>query len=151
MNGGGGGAPSVSVLVRWASALPVRLAMMKSKLGKEFTGSEAVKAIATKPDPNYVIVVQNIPGGVMRVGEDTLKTAVQESSVLRRKGRGPINAESVAVAPGEQTVSLLIRFPKSDEISLDDKEVEFYTKLGRMEIRHRFRLKDMVYEGKLAV
>jgi hypothetical protein len=40
-------------------------------------------------------------------------------------------------------------FPRSEAITLEDKEVEFETKLGPMEIKRKFKLQDMVFGGKL--
>ena len=42
-------------------------------------------------------------------------------------------------------------FSRLDDISMDDKQVSFSTKLGPMEIKTKFILKDMLYHGKLAV
>jgi hypothetical protein len=43
----------------------------------------------------------------------------------------------------------LFIFPRTDPITLDDKEVELDLKLGTMEAKRKFNLKDMVYNGKL--
>ena len=43
----------------------------------------------------------------------------------------------------------MFRFPKTDPISLDDKEVEFTTKIGTMTIRRKFKLSDMKVRGQL--
>jgi len=42
-------------------------------------------------------------------------------------------------------------FSRTDDISMDDKQVMFSTKMGPMEIKTRFTLKDMLYHGKLAL
>lgn len=42
-------------------------------------------------------------------------------------------------------------FPKSDAITLDDKEVEFVTTLGGSEIKKKFTLKDMVLGDQLVL
>jgi len=47
--------------------------------------------------------------------------------------------------------TMMYSFSKEHAIELDDKEVEFTTKRGPMEIKKKFRLKDMVYHGKLAL
>jgi hypothetical protein len=40
-------------------------------------------------------------------------------------------------------------FPKTVAIDMDDKEVEFSTKLGQTIVKTKFKLKDMVFNGKL--
>jgi hypothetical protein len=46
----------------------------------------------------------------------------------------------------------LFYFPKSEQaLSLDDHEVEFATRMGPMELKHKFKLKEMTWQGKLAL
>jgi hypothetical protein len=40
---------------------------------------------------------------------------------------------------------------RNDLITLDDKTVTFVTKLGPIDVKVKFTLKDMVYQGKLAL
>ncbi len=42
-------------------------------------------------------------------------------------------------------------FSRRDNITLDDKAMSFYTKVGASEIRAKFTLKEMMYQGKLAL
>ena len=56
-------------------------------------------------------------------------------------------AGEVETGPG---VALLY-FPNREPISLDDKEVEFDTRVGPFEVKYKFKTKDMVIDGKLAV
>jgi hypothetical protein len=45
---------------------------------------------------------------------------------------------------------LVFFFPRAAQpITLDDKDVTFHQKLGPMELKAKFALKDMVYQGKL--
>ena len=48
-----------------------------------------------------------------------------------------------------QSVDIIFVFPKTQPIAADDKEVEFILKLGQVEAKRKFNLKDMVYNGKL--
>jgi hypothetical protein len=45
----------------------------------------------------------------------------------------------------------IFRFPKTANFSLDDHEVEFKVTLGHMQIKRKFELRDMVYQGNLAL
>jgi uncharacterized membrane protein YgcG len=40
-------------------------------------------------------------------------------------------------------------FPKSLDVKAEDQEMEFETHIGGLILKHKFKLKDMVYEGKL--
>jgi hypothetical protein len=46
---------------------------------------------------------------------------------------------------------LVFAFPKSDPISLTDKEVELVTKVGQYTVKKKFRLKEMVIGGEPAL
>jgi hypothetical protein len=50
---------------------------------------------------------------------------------------------------GGGNFDLLMIFPKTAGLTVDDKEMEFSTKVGKMSIRKKFKLKDMVFNGKL--
>src|SRR5258708_2292180 len=69
-----------------------------------------------------------------------------------RRGGGcagdPIEAGSVQRIPGEKG-SVAFFFPKTSAITLEDKEVEFVSKVARIEVRRKFKLKDMVVGDKL--
>ena len=53
---------------------------------------------------------------------------------------------SLTTPPLSQVVNWLVL---STPITLDDKEVELDLKLGSIEAKRKFNLKDMVYNGKL--
>lgn len=42
-------------------------------------------------------------------------------------------------------------FPKSADIRVEDQEMEFETNIGGLILKRKFKLKDMVYEGKLEI
>jgi hypothetical protein len=46
-------------------------------------------------------------------------------------------------------MDLFFVFPKTPAFVLDDKEVEFSTKLGALVVKYKFRLKDMLFNGQL--
>jgi len=69
-----------------------------------------------------------------------------------RGGGGP----SLPSAPGGggrgfagANFDLFYVFPKSAGISEKDNEMEFISKLGKITIRRKFKLKDMVFNGKV--
>jgi hypothetical protein len=69
------------------------------------------------------------------------------STQLIRKGKDPVYPQDVKIDPSTNVVTFL--FPKNDSISDDDKDVEFTTTMGRMQIKEKFNLKDMHFSGKL--
>jgi len=77
---------------------------------------------------------------------------LKESARLERKD-GPIRLEKVEEGSrvGSRGPDVYLYFARKDDISMDDKVVTFSTKLGRMDIKAKFIMKEMLYHGKLAV
>jgi hypothetical protein len=145
--GGGGGAPSMTVHVRWQSALPIRQALVVNKLGHEKADSEQAKEFIGRTIPYYVVAVVGLPANMAaRIPDDQL-AELAKTATLVRKDKDPIAAESAQKLPGEGGVAFL--FPKASAITLDDKEVEFVSKVGRLEVKRKFKLKEMVLADKL--
>ena len=49
----------------------------------------------------------------------------------------------------EGSVDLHLMFPRTEAITLEDKNVEFKLALGPMDVKKKFKLKDMVFNGNL--
>jgi hypothetical protein len=135
------GTPTIGAtqaLVRWESALPVR----------EADGNRS------KDDPaaNYIL---SITGDLPMLGEKASPEteaevaargeALKQHTKLEKRG-GAILLERVAAARDSGT---LFYFERNDLIRLSDHEVTFVTKLGPIEVKAKFVLKDMLYRGKL--
>jgi hypothetical protein len=140
----GGGTPGMTLLVSWRTALPLRQAIAKQKFGAEAGTSPEAKKVIEEPQKYYVIVVSGLPARMGRGGPE-MKEALMKNTALNIKGKEPIVPEDLQ-SSGPTAVFL---FPKTVAIDMDDKEVEFSTKLGQQVVKTRFRLKDMVFNGKL--
>ena len=70
---------------------------------------------------------------------------------LKRRNKEPISPDSVRFFPNDpgRSIRVMYWFPKIDEITLDDKDVEFVSKLGGIDIKKKFKLKDMVFGDQL--
>ena len=151
---GGGGidapqvAPSITVIVRWHGALPIKQAVAKSRFGDEAaTSAEALKMIE-RQEPRYVVGIAGLPAGALRGSPDQLKSAAS----LKIKGREPIQAENVQAERDQNRANLYLFFPKGEKpITVEDGDVEVAVKLGSLEIKRKFRLKDMMYQGRLEI
>jgi hypothetical protein len=146
--GGGGGMPSRSVTVRWVSALPVKEALLKSKYGAE-AGSADAKKMLEQPERQYVIAVIGLPAQFARANAERIQEQLKAATAIERKGKDPIAPEKIEVFPQNNQAGFMFRFPKTDPISLDDKEIEFTTKIGPMTIKRKFKLADMKVKGQL--
>ncbi|HEY1757342.1 MAG TPA: hypothetical protein VGG72_18355 [Bryobacteraceae bacterium] len=137
-----GGAATASpgtfhAVVRWASAKPVCAA-------NKGTPDEASKFYilsmtgdfpdAAKPSEGDDVTAQAERG-------DMLRTYTK----LDRKGDAPIYLDHIqAISGGE-----MYYFPRLDPIKPANKEITFSTKIGPLEFKAKFLLKDMLYRGKL--
>ena len=74
---------------------------------------------------------------------------MKEATTLRRKGQDAIQPDKVEFVGNDQAVIALFHFPRQPAITADDKQVEFVSSVGRLELRTKFNLRDMTYNGKL--
>lgn len=147
------------VIVMWRTALPIRQAMAKQ-----------APAADSGEEPNVsVVLLTGIPGMFRQDASNAEKMTAD--TVLKVKGKPDLHPTEIQVAGGAAPAAgpapaakgkgkggfgggggnfnVVVVFPKNAGLSVDDKEAEFITKIGKMNIRKKFKLKDMVYNGKL--
>jgi hypothetical protein len=155
--GGGGGMegvqapPTVTVIVRWHTALPIKQAVARARFGDEAATSPDAAKMLGRQEQQYVVGIAGLPGRLVRGKPEELRS----SAFLRVKGQPPLQAADVKPDRAQDRANLYLFFPKGQQdshvIILEDQEVEVVLKLPSLEIRRKFRLKDMVYEGKLEI
>ncbi|MEK7404928.1 MAG: hypothetical protein AAB225_07450 [Acidobacteriota bacterium] len=154
---GGGGTegpasvPTMTAHVRWHTALPVKQAVVRARLGNEAgTSPEAAKTLS-RQETAYIVGIGELPPQALGGKPAELKANAQ----LRIKGQPPIQALDVKPDKGQRGVILYLFFPKGQEgahvITLEDNEVEVFLKLRNIDIKRKFKLKDMVFDGKLEI
>src|ERR1700680_3894606 len=79
------------------------------------------------------------------------KENIKDHTTLRAKGKDPITPEKVDVQNSSAGSTVLCFFPKAPPLTADDKEVTFTSRMGPMQIKVKFELKDMLYKNQLAV
>jgi hypothetical protein len=149
--GGGvdaGGGAALTVTLSWRTALPIREATAKQKYGAEAATSADAKKMIEEPQKFYAILLTGLPGRVLR-GGDKLKESLLQGTSLTVKGKDPIQPTDVQTGGNEQRAVMLFLFPKTVPLTLDDKDVEFSSKVGSLMVKQKFHLKDMVFDGKL--
>ncbi len=120
--------------VRWQSALPVRQAM-------QIDPSDELE--------KYYIL--NMLGDVPSVGTDADGfKALQQVTTLEHKGDA-IHLAKVAVSPRNNftLAGTLFYFSRDLALRLEDKQATFVTKLGPIDLKCKFTLREMMYRGKL--
>lgn len=153
LSGGATGGSSMILTVSWRTALPVRQAVAKVKYGAEATTSPDARKLVEENEKYYGILVSGLPGGSGRGGEkmgsERMKDALLKSTTLNVKGKDAIQVADIQTGGNEQKPVVLFLFPRTAPLTVDDKDVEFSTRLGPMIVRQKFHLKDMVFNGKL--
>jgi len=138
-----GYAAAWKAIVRWESALPVR---------------EAVKAARNKDaEENYILaVIGDIPGvGVPSDDDDPAERQqkmdnLKENTRLERRD-DPLELQRVKIAPKTplSPAGTLFYFSRVLPIMPEDKQVTFVSKVGPLEVKCKFTLRDMLYRGNL--
>jgi hypothetical protein len=152
--GGGGGAPEamatpvVTLTVRFHSALPVKQAAAKTKYGSGVMNSPEASQMMYRQETFYIVGVSGLPAQLVRDEPEALK----EKAQLRIKGKPSIYAKEIRQDRSQGRIALYLFFPRENNpIVVGDGEVEVRLELRGVTVKRTFKLKDMVYEGKLEI
>jgi len=150
-DGGGGefnGVRRITATVAWISALPVRQAIARLRAGVDAPVLPDDKRLP-EDEAFYVVAVAGMP---TRVAQAASRNEVVDKTDLKSKRKEPIKPADIRIVPeSKETVRVEFVFPRSNAITLDDKEVEFVTKIGAADITRKFTLADMMVRGRLAL
>jgi hypothetical protein len=161
MGGGGrrgGGSPmplSFKATVRWESAKPVQAAL-KTPLPEEFANAYVISVSGV---PNLSSGRQHSDDGdaestVSKGLSDEALDRIKNLTYLEPKGKSPAQPSAVrkGAISSSGTPTLLFGFPRDVlPFSEDDREVTFTTQLGKIDIKTKFNLRDMMYHKELAL
>ena len=79
---------------------------------------------------------------------DAMKQMLMNAS-LSVKGKDTLTPEDVQLGQPGPNMEAYLLFPRKVMYTADDKEVEFSIKIGNTNVKQKFRLKDMVFNGKV--
>ncbi|MBV9766943.1 MAG: hypothetical protein JOZ48_19020 [Acidobacteriaceae bacterium] len=143
----GAPAPQSRLTIIWASAMPVRLAVLKLRSAANMPTDEQV-ANVTRPRPNYVIAVVGLPAP--EGGSDP--KALASSAFLTVRGKSALVANDSSYRRIGNSDVYFFHFTRASlPITAADQQVEFKMTAGNMEIKRKFELKEMQYQGELAL
>ena len=139
----------IPLVMRWQSALPVREAIVRRRFGAQAgTSKEAADMLAAR-QPVYIVGIEGLPAGAVTGEVDELIA----NADIRVKNVPPVHPLQVRSEARGSTTVIYLLFPKEQAgahiITLADGEVEVTLKLASGRISRRFKLKDMLYAGKL--
>ena len=117
---------------------------MRGQYGDDVGKSPVAAKVLSAPDSYYVVAI----AGLRRAPVDL--QIVKAKSTLRAKGKAPFGPAEVRVENG----LTVLFFPREGHpIAVEDGDVEVQVRLPDLvgPIRHSFKLKDMVFDGKLEI
>ncbi len=140
-----------AVTVLWINALPVRQAVVRAVIGRGAPVPPDGRDFLAEDDPFYTVAVVGLPSPFALLGR--MIDGVKAETMLKRRNGPPIAADEIVLQrDDDQSIRALFRFPRTDGITLDDRDVEFITRLGPLtEIKKKFRLRDMQLGGRLVL
>ncbi len=148
-DGFGGGVPSFEIMAHFESALPMRQALVRRKFGAEADKSADAQKVLSEEPKSYEIVLSGPLGGFVMGPPDAVSQRLTEASSLSSAKSGAIKPSLIQVGKPGRTMDVLFVFPRDKVFTVDDQEVDFTTKLGTSNVKYKFKLKDMVVNGKL--
>jgi hypothetical protein len=133
----GGDAPTL--LLRWETALPVRVARLKFHTVEPPT-------IDTNA---YVLALYGMPGGYFKGDPLKLGKGLKDQAMLKRAGKPDVRPSRVEVFQGSGGPIVVYEFPRTLEITKDDKSMSFVAVVGRLSLMRVFDTETMQFDGKL--
>jgi hypothetical protein len=127
--------------VRWESAMPIREAELKTRDTNAPTVDEG----------HYAIAVYGIPSRFAGGDPQKLADQFKKDAALKRDGKKDIKPSEVQVLQRDEGPVVVFLFPRSKEITAQDRRIEFDAKLGRLEVSSSFFSEDMKFQGKLEI
>ena len=125
--------------LRWESAFPVRAAELKAR----DTSAPTLDA------DHYAIAVYGVPSRMSGGDSQNLANQLKKQAAIKRDGKKNLKPSSVEVLPREDGPVIVYLFPRSQEITRQDKRIEFDAQIGRLQLAQFFYVDDMNYQGKL--
>jgi len=136
-----------TVRVRWESAEPLRQAIART-LYKP--GSKEAEELA-QPAATYRLAIDNIPPYLESARFGSLQAELMANAVLKVGKRNVLRPSEVTISANKQGLIVRLEFPRDTPIVERDDEVTLETEAGVSGITCQFRLRDMIYRGKLAL
>ena len=130
---------SITLKLRWESALPIQLAELKS---------HEISPPTLEGD-GYRIAVYGIPGGDFKGDPKQLGEPLKNLAALKREGKKDVRPVTVEVFQGEKGLVVVYLFPLSAEITKKDRRIQFEAHIGRIVFAQNFELSEMEFMGKL--
>jgi hypothetical protein len=105
-------------------------------------------ALLNRRESEYMVEVAGFPTTVIRQGAKLFSAELLETARLHVPGRRAISASSSHLPGYGMHLMATLRFPRFENLPKDGT-IELVAQSRRMNIRERFKLKDMIYASSL--
>lgn len=152
---GGIGVPKIKLpleaelVVRWASALPVRQAAALYKQRDSKLAPSRINELVGAPNDDYVLEIRGVPSEIAHSGAESVEMIARQSCRLRTASGRTLKPVSAHVNIQGAALTVYVHFPRSEPLQPADRDVEFLGDFQIFEVRQRFRLSAMSYLGRL--
>lgn len=146
LTGGGGDDRSprsfsrpIKLNLRWETALPIRIAELKS---------HEIEPPTLEGD-GYRLAVYGIPIADLQGDPQKLGEPLKNLASLKREGKKDVRPIRVEVFRRENDMVVVYLFPLSAEISKNDRTIQLDVHIGRIVVSQSFALEEMEFLNKL--
>ena len=152
---GGIGVPKIKLpldaelIVRWASALPVRQAAALYKQRDAGLPPSKINEMVGVPSEDYILEIRGIPSEIAHSGAESVEMIARQSCRLRTASGRTLQPSRARVNIQGSTLTVYIHFPRTQPLTVGDRDVEFSADFQIFEFRQRFRLASMTYLGRI--
>jgi hypothetical protein len=129
-----------TLTLRWESAMPMREAELKAR---------DVNAPTLEDEDHYAIAVYGVPVTMLNGDSKKLADDCKKNAALKREDKKDIKPTSVQVLRREDGPVIVFLFPRTKEITKDDRRVEFDAQINKLALTQSFYLEDMTFQGKV--
>ena len=137
------------ILVRWASALPVRQATALYKQRDDKLQSVSVNQLVPPTPSDYVVELFGVPAEIAHRGTASVQAIARGSARLKlQTGRG-LEPNRVEANVHAGSKDILFHFSRNEPILVTDRELEFSVDMQIFSVKEKFRLAPMRYQGNL--
>lgn len=136
------------LLVRWASALPIRHAKALYRQRSEHLPVSKLNGLIEQPSDDYVVEIFGLPSEMAHLGAGMLEQAAREG-VRLKAGRREWAARQARVVLNGDTLSVFVHFPRGEDLSPEVREISVIADLQVVKFTEDFKLTEMKYQGRL--
>jgi hypothetical protein len=146
---GQGARAEAYLTLRWSSALPIRQALAIVEFGRAGLDSPRAVELLNCNEPSHILEIFGFPTTVFSRGAKYLEEELLRTAILEVDQRSSAAPSSVRVPEYGMHLAATLRFPRFADLTANEGVLQFSAAAGPLRIAQKFKLKEMVYEGRL--